>query len=143
LFFPFTTLNPGSNGAASGFARDVEDNTLSSPNPSSPYYIDTNRLADTDAVHDGNVFLTYDPNWLCWLHNLRSAKGKKETEINRLRFQEMDSFANFTNFEYDNAGRRTKVTVAIAHQTQFTYDESTRRIRFTTLFAFHSCCLNH
>jgi hypothetical protein len=60
---PFQTNNPGQLGAQ-GTLTDVEDNTLSSANPSSPYYVDDAAVASqTDAVGDANVFTTFDPRW--------------------------------------------------------------------------------
>jgi hypothetical protein len=49
---------------ASGVSHTVEDNTLASNNPSSPYWIDDAALSNnTDAVGDANVMVTMDPNW--------------------------------------------------------------------------------
>jgi hypothetical protein len=63
LPYPFTTSNPGQLGAQGTLTID-EDNTLSSPDPLSPYYVDTVHLGtQTDAVGDMNVMLTLDPNW--------------------------------------------------------------------------------
>jgi uncharacterized protein YegL len=63
LIYPFTTDNPGAMGAQ-GTLTIVEDNSLSSPNPASPYYIDTADLSNnTDAVGDANVMLAKDVNW--------------------------------------------------------------------------------
>jgi hypothetical protein len=64
LPYPFSTNNPGQQGATGGTLTIVEDNTLSSPNSASPYYIDTaNIVQTTDAVGDANVMLAKDPNW--------------------------------------------------------------------------------
>lgn len=42
----------------------MEDNTLSSSDPTSPYYIDYNMLGSTtDAVGDMNVMTSYNPDW--------------------------------------------------------------------------------
>ena len=61
--FPFTTSNPGAMGAQ-GTLTIVEDNTLSSNDTSSPYYIDAAYLGSyTDAVGDMNVMTTYNANW--------------------------------------------------------------------------------
>jgi hypothetical protein len=61
--FPFTTANPGALGAQ-GILTVVEENTLSSNDLSSPYYIDAAHLgSNTDAVGDMNVMTTYDANW--------------------------------------------------------------------------------
>jgi len=63
LPYSFTTSNPGQMGAH-GTLTIVEENTLSSSNPASPYFIDSVMLGtQTDAVGDMNVMLTYDPNW--------------------------------------------------------------------------------
>lgn len=63
LPFPFTTNNPGAQGA-NGVLTDLEENLLSSLIPGDPHYIDTNALSTgTDAVGDANVFDTTNPNW--------------------------------------------------------------------------------
>lgn len=63
LPYPFTTVNPGALGAQ-GALTIVEENTLSSSDPTSPYFIDAVMLGtQTDAVGDMNVMTTYDPNW--------------------------------------------------------------------------------
>lgn len=63
LPYPFNTNNPGAMGA-SGTLTIVEDNTLSSNNPASPYFIDAAYLgSSTDAVGDMNVMVTFDPYW--------------------------------------------------------------------------------
>jgi hypothetical protein len=63
LPFSFNTSNPGAMGAQ-GTLTIVEENTLSSNNLSSPYFIDANYLSNsTDAVGDMNVMTTFDPNW--------------------------------------------------------------------------------
>ena len=64
LPYPFTTVNPGQQGAT-GTLFIVEENTLSSNDPLNTfYYIDAAYLAShTDAVGDMNVMTTYDPNW--------------------------------------------------------------------------------
>jgi hypothetical protein len=63
LPYPFTTVNPGALGAQ-GTLTIREENTLSSADPVSPYFIDAGMLGtQTDAVGDMNVMTTYDPNW--------------------------------------------------------------------------------
>jgi len=63
LPYQFTTSNPGAMGA-NGTLTIVEENTLSSSVPASPYFIDTFMLGNqTDAVGDMNVMTTFDPNW--------------------------------------------------------------------------------
>ena len=63
LPFPFTTANPGAMGAQ-GTLTIVEENTLSSADSTSPYFIDAADLGNnTDAVGDMNVMTTFDPNW--------------------------------------------------------------------------------
>lgn len=63
LPYPFTTDNPGAMGAQ-GTLTIVEENTLSTSDPTDPYYIDTATLgSSTDAVGDMNVMTTLDPNW--------------------------------------------------------------------------------
>jgi len=65
LIRPFTTqASPGQTGSMTGTLTIVEENTLSSNNPASPYYINTTETTDgSDAVGDANVFATQDPNW--------------------------------------------------------------------------------
>ncbi len=64
LPFSFETANPGATGTTGGTLTIVEDNTLSSPDPVSPYYINTADVAaSTDAVGDMNVMVTLDANW--------------------------------------------------------------------------------
>lgn len=64
LDVPFTTDNPGQLGSNSGTLTIVEENTLSSNDPASPYYINAADLTiSTDAVGDSNVMVTKDPNW--------------------------------------------------------------------------------
>ncbi|HDL89968.1 MAG TPA: hypothetical protein ENG14_03595, partial [Thermodesulforhabdus norvegica] len=63
LPFPFSTNNPGAMGA-SGTLTIVEENTLSSSDPVSSYFIDAAYLGFwTDAVGDMNVMVTFDPYW--------------------------------------------------------------------------------
>jgi hypothetical protein len=63
LPFPFTTNTPGAAGA-NGTLTIVEENTLSSNNSLSPYYINAALVGSgTDAVGDANVMTTLDPNW--------------------------------------------------------------------------------
>jgi hypothetical protein len=63
LPYPFTTDNPGEHGAF-GTLTVVEDNTLSSAQPSDPHFIDAAAIGSTtDAAGDANVMLTRDPHW--------------------------------------------------------------------------------
>jgi hypothetical protein len=63
LPYPFTTNNPGQMGAQ-GTLTIVEENTLSTSDPTDQYYVDAVTLgSSTDAVGDMNVMTTYDPNW--------------------------------------------------------------------------------
>ncbi|MCE8429597.1 MAG: PKD domain-containing protein [Candidatus Methanoperedens sp.] len=63
LPFSFTTANPGAQGA-SGKLTIVEENTLSSNDPTNQYYINAPYLStSTDAVGDMNVMTTFNPNW--------------------------------------------------------------------------------
>jgi hypothetical protein len=63
LPYPFETANPGAQGAQ-GTLTIVEENTLSSADSTSPYFIDVVDLgSNTDAVGDMNVMITFDPNW--------------------------------------------------------------------------------
>jgi len=64
LPYPFSTSVPGQTGARTGHLEVMEENELSSSDPSSPYYIDTSVLtSQTDAVGDANVLITYSPGW--------------------------------------------------------------------------------
>ena len=69
LPYPFTTSVPGALGATKYSCSwvdiwSVEDNTLSSSDPASLYYINTTKIAyDTDAVGDQNVMITRDRRW--------------------------------------------------------------------------------
>jgi len=64
LPYPFTTSTPGQTGACTGKLEVMEENQLSSSDPNSPYYIDTDALVrDTDAVGDATVLITYSPGW--------------------------------------------------------------------------------
>ncbi len=62
--FPFSTNNPCQCGSNLGTLEIVEDNTLSSNDPTSPYYIDVAPIEqNTDAVGDASVMLTQDSHW--------------------------------------------------------------------------------
>jgi uncharacterized repeat protein (TIGR01451 family) len=64
LPYPFQTSAPGAMGASGYPLWIVEENALSSADPTSPYYIDTSALSNaTDAVGDANVFTSYSPDW--------------------------------------------------------------------------------
>lgn len=63
LPFPFSTNNPGANGA-NGTLSIVENSTLASNITTDPKYVDAGLVASaTDAVGDSNVFTTQNPNW--------------------------------------------------------------------------------
>jgi hypothetical protein len=63
LPFPFTTNNPGAQGAQ-GALTIVSPNTLGDNTPASPKFVDTAAIgSQTDAVGDSNVFVSFDPNW--------------------------------------------------------------------------------
>ncbi len=63
LPYPFTTANPGAQGAQ-GTLTIVEENRLSSNLAADPHYIDAALLGTgTDAVGDMNVMTTFDPQW--------------------------------------------------------------------------------
>jgi hypothetical protein len=63
LPYPFSTNNPGPLGQT-GTLWIVEENTLSSSDTTSPYYIDYTLLSSTtDAVGDMNVMTSFDQNW--------------------------------------------------------------------------------
>lgn len=64
LPYPFTTSVPGQTGQTGKGLNILEENQLSSSDPSSPYYIDTAVLnRQTDAVGDANVLISYSPGW--------------------------------------------------------------------------------
>ncbi len=64
LAFPFVTNNPGQLGSNNGSLSVVENDSLASADPSSPYYIDTGAVTvNTDAVGDANVMVTHNMNW--------------------------------------------------------------------------------
>jgi len=69
LPYPYTTYCPGAVGGNKyGYPWVdlwiVENNTLSSSDPMSPYYINTTMIAyDTDAAGDQNVFITRSAGW--------------------------------------------------------------------------------
>lgn len=66
LPYPFTTRNPGARGYSYAPIVFVEDNSLGSTDPTSPYYIDITTAptgAWRDYVGDCNTFVTFDPNW--------------------------------------------------------------------------------
>jgi hypothetical protein len=63
LPYPFTTNNPGAQGAQ-GTLTIVEENNLSTTNPLDQFYINANMIAtQTDAIGDMNVMTTLDSNW--------------------------------------------------------------------------------
>lgn len=63
LPFPFSTSNPGAQGAQ-GTLTIVEENTLSSADLNDVHYVDYAHLGSkTDAVGDMNVMTTLDANW--------------------------------------------------------------------------------
>jgi lysophospholipase L1-like esterase len=60
---PFTTNNPGAQGAQ-GTLTDLEENPLSSTDSTSPSFLNAALIASlTDAVGDSNVFTTFDQHW--------------------------------------------------------------------------------
>jgi len=69
LPYPYTTYCPGGWGATKSSypwvdLQILENNTLSSSDPISPYYINTTMIAyDTDAAGDQNVFITRSAGW--------------------------------------------------------------------------------
>lgn len=63
LPFPFTTNNPGAQGA-NGVLQVVEENSLSCSSSAQACYIDVTAVGQqTDAVGDSNVVLTQDSHW--------------------------------------------------------------------------------
>jgi hypothetical protein len=81
---PFYTNNPGQQGAQ-GTLTDIEENTLSSANPTSPSYVDVAAVASqTDAVGDANVFTTFDPRWFVDLRakNVSGVDGPAQAYAN-------------------------------------------------------------
>ncbi len=64
FIYPFTTNNPCQCGSNQGTLEDVEDNSLSSTDPTSQYYVDLLDIQNnTDAVGDASVMLTQDSHW--------------------------------------------------------------------------------
>jgi len=70
LPYPYTTFCPGAIGASKGPSYPyvdlwiLENNTLSSSDSGSPYYINTTMVAeDTDAAGDQNVFIVQSAGW--------------------------------------------------------------------------------
>jgi hypothetical protein len=60
-------------GHTDGSAEIVQENTLVSGNPSSPYYINVNELPGySDAIGDANFLLTSDPRWSEDIHATNS-----------------------------------------------------------------------
>ncbi len=62
LPYPFTTNNPGALGSTSGEFRYLSDDTLVSPNPSSPGYVDPANMKGIE-IGDANVMVTKDLRW--------------------------------------------------------------------------------
>lgn len=63
LPYPFKTSNPGAMGA-SGTLLNLQNDTLSSSDTTSPYYVNVACISqNTDAVGDANVMTTQDPEW--------------------------------------------------------------------------------
>jgi len=64
LALPFRTNNPGQTGTTGTLLNIIENNSLSSTDVNSPYYIDTQNITNsTDAAGDGNVMITQDSRW--------------------------------------------------------------------------------
>jgi len=64
LPYSFATSNPGAAGAQVCPLTVVEENTLSSSDSTSTYYIDTTTICtNTDAVGDANILTTYSTSW--------------------------------------------------------------------------------
>jgi len=74
LVYPFTTNNPGAWGATGGTLTIAEENTLSSSDPTSLYYLDIASILTTDAVGDANVMTTRDTHW-CLDMNATNVNG--------------------------------------------------------------------
>src|SRR4051794_7281347 len=63
FIFPFTTDNPGQLGA-NGALSDLEDNSLGSSDPNSPFFVDYGLVgSQTDTVGDANVFTSFDQHF--------------------------------------------------------------------------------
>ncbi len=74
LPYPFTTANPGQMGGY-GTATIVEENTLSSNDPSNAHYIDAAALgSNIDAIGDMNVMTTRDSHWCLDMEGTNSAQ---------------------------------------------------------------------
>jgi TolB protein len=78
LLRSFSTSPPCPNcGLTGGSLSIVEDNTLSSTNPASPYYINTAEIPPiTDAVGDANVLATLDSHWF---GDMQATNGRGQT----------------------------------------------------------------
>jgi hypothetical protein len=61
--YPFTSNSPGAMGASGSTLTIAEQNTLSTSDPTSPYFVDVNAVEGYDAVGDANVMTTFDPAW--------------------------------------------------------------------------------
>src|SRR5581483_1481687 len=61
--YPFVTNSAGAFGAT-GTMLVVENSSLGSADPASPFYVNADAIGGyTDAVGDANVMITYDGNW--------------------------------------------------------------------------------
>lgn len=64
LPYPFVSVGPGAWGASGYPLTIVEDNTLSSNDQTSPYYIDVADISqNSDAVGDSNIFTSLTSGW--------------------------------------------------------------------------------
>src|SRR3989441_1844568 len=79
--YPFTTNNPGQQGA-NGTLTDVEENSLSSNVPTHDSFVNAAAVSTgTDAVGDANVFVTFNQNWCADLRatNISGVNGPVQT----------------------------------------------------------------
>jgi hypothetical protein len=63
FIYPFNVSSPGAMGSASGLIWIVENNTLSTNETTSLYYVNTASISGGWEIGDANVMTTYDPSW--------------------------------------------------------------------------------
>lgn len=106
--FPFTSNNPGAQGAP-GLLTDVEENTLSSNIPASPYYVNDAAVSTDAEVGDANVFVTFNPNWCTDLRatNINGVNGPTQTYAHYgaglIVYSGLDKDALFNGIGFDAA----------------------------------------
>lgn len=101
LDFPFTTNNPGAQGAT-GTLRIIEENALSCSDPSLACYINASAVAtQTDAVGDSNVFVSYDLNWCA---DMESDNANGVTGYSHAYALDGNGIYIYDGFDQDGAG---------------------------------------